>query len=86
MIRYLITGGECLKFETDNIRNDIKALVIQQGWSLTRVVDEINKHHPERKKTTVQNISNKLSRGTIKFSEVLEIADIIGVEIHLKKQ
>lgn len=55
----------------------------QQGWSLTRVVNEMNSRHPERKKTTVQNISNKLTRGTIKFSEIIEIADIIGLEVSL---
>ena len=46
--------------------------------SLTDVVAEMNKQHPERKKTTVQNISNKLTRGTIKFSEIIEICNIIG--------
>lgn len=63
------------------VRNSVKAIIAQQGWSLTNVVNAINERHPERKKTTVQNISNKLSRGTIKYSEILEIADIIGVRI-----
>jgi hypothetical protein len=31
--------------------------------------------------TTPQNISNKLTRGTIKYSEVKEIADIIGFKV-----
>lgn len=64
-----------------NIKNEIKAQIIACGWSLTKVVNEINLRHPDRKKTTVQNISNKLSRGTIKYSEVLEIADIIGISL-----
>lgn len=64
-----------------NIKNEIKAQIIACGWTLTKVVNEMNLRHPERKKTTVQNISNKLSRGTIKYSEVKEIADIIGIKI-----
>ena len=64
-----------------NIRNQVKAMIALQGWTLTRVVQKINERHPESPKTTVQNISNKLSRGTIKYSEILEIADIIGTNI-----
>jgi len=43
-------------------------------------VEILNKRYPE-KPTTTQNISNKLTRGTIKYSEVKEIADIIGFKI-----
>ena len=38
----------------------------------------MNETRPIDKQTTVQNISNKLTRGTIKFSEVTEIAKIVG--------
>lgn len=64
-----------------NIHNQVMAMLALQGWSLTKVVKEMNARHPERKNTTVQNISNKLTRGTIKYSEVLEIAEIIGTAI-----
>ncbi len=63
---------------TNDVHNIVKAMIARQGWTLTQVVKEMNKRHPERKATTVQNISNKLTRGTIKFSEVLEIAEIIN--------
>lgn len=66
---------------SSNIKNEVKARIIASGWSLTKVVNELNSRHPERKKTTVQNISNKLTRGTIKYSEVKEIAEIIGAKI-----
>lgn len=45
----------------------------------------MNEGLPTDKQTTVQNISNKLTRGTIKYSEVKEIAEIIGMEIEWKK-
>lgn len=63
------------------IRNQVKAMIALRGWTLTRVVQKINERHPEDNRTTVQNISNKLTRGTIKYSEILEIAEIIGVDI-----
>ena len=65
---------------TNDVHNIVKAMLAHQGWTLTQVVKEMNKRHPEKKATTVQNISNKLARGTIKFSEVLEIARIIGLD------
>ena len=67
--------------KSSKIRNQVKSTLALQGWTLTRVVQKINEQHPENHKTTVQNISNKLSRGTIKYSEILEIAEIIGIDI-----
>lgn len=67
--------------EPNRIKNEVKAMLALQGWTLTEVVNKMNERHPKQKKTTVQNISNKLTRGTIKYSEILEIANIIGKEI-----
>lgn len=63
------------------IHLEIKSHLAQQGYTLTQVVEELNKKRPSSRQTTVQNISNKLTRGTIKYSEVLEIASIIGLQI-----
>lgn len=60
------------------IHREMKSLLAKHDMSLTDVVVVMNKQHPERKKTTIQNISNKLNRGTIKFSEIIEICSIIG--------
>lgn len=65
-----------------SIHDYVKAMIALQGWTLTRVVQKINERHPEKNRTTVQNISNKLTRGTIKYSEILEIAEIIGLDIN----
>ena len=63
-----------------NIRNEIKAEIAKSGWTLTDIVKEMNPLHPEET-TTSQNISNKLTRGTLKYSEAVEIASIIGKRI-----
>ena len=65
---------------TNNIRNIIKAEIAKSGWTLTDIVKEMNQLHPESP-TTTQNITNKLARGTLKYSEALEIAAIIGKQI-----
>ncbi len=64
-----------------NVRNEIKSYITRNGWTITDVVKEMNKNRPDDQRTTQQNISSKLSRGTIKYSEVLEIAEICGYSI-----
>ena len=63
------------------IHAEVKAHIAAQGYTLTQIVQEMNKSRPPDKQTTVQNISNKLTRGTIKYSEIIEIAEIIGLSI-----
>jgi lambda repressor-like predicted transcriptional regulator len=75
-----------MKDEQNNIiRNEIKAAIARSGMTLTAIVEEMNNRHTDDK-TTTQNISNKLARQTIKYSEVLEIADIIGLKIEWTKK
>lgn len=66
--------------QLNSIRNEIKSYISQSGWTITDIVKVLNEHHPSEP-TTSQNISNKLTRGTIKYSEVKEIAEIIGYKI-----
>lgn len=69
----------------NQVHNEIKSLIAQNGLTLTEVVNRMNQQRNFGQQTTVQNISNKLSRGTIKFSEVLEIASVIGLKISWDK-
>lgn len=68
-----------------DIKNEIKSKLAASGFTLTQVVEKMNEVLEVDKQTTVQNISNKLSRGTIKYSEVKEIAEIIGMKIEWVK-
>lgn len=65
----------------NEIRNEIKSHIARSGWTMTDIVKKMNETRAEEEWTTTQNITNKLARGTIKYSEVLEIARIIGYEI-----
>lgn len=62
----------------NNVRNEIKSYIAKSGMTLKDIVDEYNKTHTP---TSAQNISNKLSRGTLKYQEALDIAEIIGFRI-----
>ena len=66
---------------TNSIRNEIKSYIAASGWSLVDLVAKMNESRSADEQTPPQNISNKLTRGTIKYSEVKEIADIIGFKV-----
>lgn len=70
----------------DSIRNEIKSYIAASGWTLVDIVAKLNESRSESEQTTPQNISNKLTRGTIKYSEVKEIAEIIGFKVVWEKQ
>lgn len=67
------------------LKEDLKALIIKTGWSMTAIVEELNKRY--NRDISIQNFSSKLIRGTLKYSEVEEVLDIIGYKIEwIKKE
>lgn len=67
------------------LKDEIKAYIIGSGWSITNLNDELNKLNGTQ--YSVQNLSSKIRKGSLKYSEMLQIADIIGYKIkwELKK-
>lgn len=64
------------------VRDRVKAMIAMQGWTLTDVAKKLSERHPDCGRVSVQSLSNKLTRGTIQYAEVLEIAEIVGLEPH----
>lgn len=62
----------------------LKAFFAYNGISLRELCSLLAEKN--QKKETAQNLSNKLSRGTIRFSEILEIADVMGYDVEFKKK
>ena len=67
--------------KSNPIHREIKSYLAKAGMTLTEVVDQINTNRSKDKQTTIQNLSNKITRGTIKYSEILEIATILNMNI-----
>lgn len=63
------------------IHREIKSILAKSGMTLTEVVNQINLSRSEDNQTTIQNLSNKITRGTIKYSEILEIATVLNKSI-----
>ncbi len=62
----------------------VKRLVKDAGLTLKKVVQILNKDNAE--KTTTQNLSNKLSRDTLKLLEFCRIASACGYDISIHKK
>ena len=68
----------------DNIRKVIKLLTAFECKTLTRLKVDIN--HKYNKTDSLENLTNKLRNGTIKVSELLEVFDVLGYNVVVKKK
>ena len=60
-----------------NIRNEIKAQIIRAGYTMQEVVDLL--HDEYGWSDSVSNLSGKLQRGSLRYREAVELADVLGV-------
>ena len=67
-----------------NVRNEIKAQIIRAGFTMQEVVDLL--HDEYDWSDSVSNLSAKLQRGSIRYKEVMELADVLGYEIVWRKR
>ena len=61
----------------------LKATLAGSGHTLTSLVKELNQ---QGNSTTVQNVSNKIKRGSLNYLEVNEMLDAIGYDIEWIKR
>lgn len=66
-----------------DIRNEIKSLIAKRGTTLKQVCQILSEK--TGKKYTGNNITNKLSRKTIKYDEVENIFEILGYKLEYKE-
>jgi hypothetical protein len=64
-----------------DIKQQIKEVLLEKNLSMTDLVSLLNENKPDNEKTTLQSLNNKLTRGTIKYSEILEIAQVLKYNI-----
>ena len=62
-----------------NVRNEIKAQIIRTGMTMQEVVDLLPEEYGWS--DSVSSLSAKLQRESIRYKEVLELADVLGYEI-----
>ncbi len=67
-----------------NIRNEIKARIVQEGTTMSEVVRKLSAVHGWS--ASVPNLSDKLKRSTLRYSEAIELADVLGYDIIWRKR
>lgn len=67
-----------------NIRNEIKAHIVKEGTTMGEVVRTLAVVHGWS--ASVPNLSDKLKRSTLRYSEVIELEDVLGYDIVWKKR
>ena len=67
-----------------SVRNEIKAQIVRAGFTMQEVVDQL--HDEYDWSDSVSNLSAKLQRESIRYKEVVELADVLGYELIWQKQ
>ena len=67
-----------------NIRNEIKAQIIRAVFTMQELVDRLSDEYDWS--DSVSNLSAKLQRESIRYKEVVELADVLGYDIVWQKR
>lgn len=67
-----------------SVRNEIKAQIVRAGFTMQEVVDRLADECGWS--DSVSNLSAKLQRESIRYREVVELADVLGYEIVWQKR
>lgn len=67
-----------------NLRNEIKSYIVRQGMTMQEVVDMLSDEYGWS--DSVSNLSAKLQRESIRYKEVVELADVLVYDIVWQKR
>ena len=62
-----------------DIRNELKSYIVKEGMTMRELVDMLWFEYGWS--DSVPNFSGKLSRGSLRYSEAVEMADVMGYDI-----
>ena len=62
-----------------DIRNELKSYIVKEGMTMRELVDMLSFEYG--RSDSVPNFSGKLSRGSLRYSEAVEMADVMGYDI-----
>lgn len=64
--------------DAQQLTNELKSVLAKKGYTLTALVKKLKEQGIT---TSLQNISNKLKRGSINYLEMVEILNAVGYKI-----
>lgn len=67
--------------EAETLKRQLRAMMVAQGYTIEQVADELRTRYGT--KESKNNLSNKLSRGSLRFIDVQRICSILGYTIDM---
>ena len=67
-----------------NIRNEIKSYIVREGMTMSEVLERLVEEYGWS--SSVPNFSGKLQRGSLRYSEAKEIADVLAYDLVWQKR
>ena len=67
-----------------SVRNEIKAQIVRAGFTMQEVGDLLAEEYDWS--GSVSNLSAKLQRESIRYKEVVELADVLGYDLIWQKR
>ena len=70
--------------KSNTYRNEIKSYIVRVGMTMSAVVETLADEYGWS--GSVPNLSGKLKRGSLRYGEAVELADVLGYEIIWQKR
>lgn len=67
-----------------NLRNKIKSYIVRSGYTMQEVVDLLSEEYGWS--DSVSNLSNKLQRESLRYTEAVQLAQVLGYELVWQRQ
>ena len=67
-----------------SIKNEIKSQIVRAGFTMQEIVDRLAEEYDWS--DSVSNLSAKLQRESIRYKEVVELADALGYDLIWQKR
>ena len=68
----------------ETCRNEIKSYITREGVTMTEVVELLADEYGWS--SSVPNLSGKLRRGSLRYTEAVELADVLGYDLVWQKR
>ena len=68
----------------ETCRNKIKSYITREGMTMTEVVELLADEYGWS--SSVPNLSGKLRRGSLRYTEAVELADVLGYDLVWQKR
>ena len=67
-----------------NVKNEIKNIIVRSGMTMQQVVELLSDEYGWS--DSISNFSNKLRRGSQRYREAIQIADVMGYDLIWQKK